>query len=173
VKSGGGLVVVAGPIHTPQLAGPAGKRAEGKIARELLPVVVDSSKEEQSDKPRRLKFSVKDRDRFLKLDSKGAGPLAGWPAFFGDGKKPAAAPERGFYRCQAVKSVRKTATVLATLAPTSPAGKGEPFLVVMPRGKGRVVYLGSTELWRVREHEEEAHERLWLQLLGYSAGRSK
>jgi hypothetical protein len=169
VKSGGGLVVVAGPLYTPQLAGPAGKRDEGRVARKLLPVVVDRAKEEQFDKPRRLKFNVKDKDDFLKLDSKGAGPLAGWREFFDDGKQPATAPVRGFYRCQPVKSVRKKATVLATLSPATPNGKGEPFLVVMPRGKGRVVYLGSAELWRLREYKEEAHERLWLQLLSYSA----
>jgi hypothetical protein len=175
VKSGGGLVVVAGPIYTPQLAESGGKKDEGKVARELLPVVVEKSKEEPFDKPRRLKFSVKDRDHFLKLDDKGAGPLAGWQEFFGD-RKPsarAAVPVRGFYRCQAVKSVKKTATVLATLDASPPSGKAEPFLVVMSRGKGRVLYLGSAEWWRLREYKEEAHERLWSQLLRYSAGRVK
>jgi hypothetical protein len=171
VKAGGGLVVVAGPIHTPQLVGPPGKREESRAARDLLPVVLAKAVEEEGDKPRWLKFNVKKDEQFLKLDSKGTGPVAGWAEFFSPGKKkPEPGSERGFYRCQPVKSVKKSAKSLATLVPGT-AGKEMPFLVVMPQGKGRVVYIGSAELWRLREYKEEAHERLWLQLLDYSANR--
>lgn len=174
VKAGGGLVVVAGPMNTPRLAGPAGKNEEAKAARALLPVVLDKASDEPTTNPRRLKFSAKGEAGLLKLDGKGKGPLAGWPEFFDDGKKkPAAVPERGFYHSQAVKSVKKTAKVLATLGPASPKHKGQPFLVVMPQGTGRVLYIGSPELWRLRAYKEEAHERLWLQLLWYSASRAR
>ena len=147
VDAGGGLFVVAGPINTPQLAGTAGGD-EGKIARELLPVVVDKPKDtEASGEPRRLNFPREETHRFLKLDDKGKDPLAGWHEFFFAGEKLAEdSPVRGFYACQAVKSVKKTAMVLATLAPRPAPGESEPYLVVMPRGKGMVSYLGSAEL---------------------------
>jgi uncharacterized membrane protein len=178
VTAGGGLVVVAGSVHSHQLAG-AADTDEGKIARALLPVVMDKAKDKgERDKPWRLNFNVKEKDVFLKLDSKGKGPLAGWAEFFTDSAKPARNAEvvRGFYNYHAVKSVKKTATVLATLADPAaklPTGKEQPYLVTMPVGKGRVVYLSSGELWRLREFREEAHERLWFQLLWYALGVEK
>jgi hypothetical protein len=172
VQAGGGLFVVAGPTHTPQLAGTGGGD-EVSIARGLLPVVVGEPKGGQENaEPRLLNFNLKKTDRFLRLDNKTDWPTAGWQEFFfpGDeGRGGDASPVRGFYGCQAVKSVRKTATVLTRLAAHPAPGEGEPFLVVMPLGKGRVVYLGSAELWRVREYDEEAYDRLWLQLLWYAA----
>ena len=52
-----------------------------------------------------------------------------------------------------------------------PGGKLQdlPYLVVMPHGKGRTVYLGSGELWRLRQFRESFHERLWAQLIHYAA----
>src|SRR5262249_29211599 len=47
LEAGGGLVVVAGPLNTPRLAGPAGKKDEAKAARNLLPVVLDKSVDEK------------------------------------------------------------------------------------------------------------------------------
>ena len=43
----------------------------------------------------------------------------------------------------------------------------------MPRGKGRVLYLSSGELWRLRKYRDTAHERLWTQLLQHTAGWMK
>jgi hypothetical protein len=39
----------------------------------------------------------------------------------------------------------------------------------MPYGKGRVVYLGSGELWRLRQYDETFYERLWMNLVRHAA----
>jgi hypothetical protein len=169
---GGGLVIVAGPIHTPALAKPEGKL---EAAQALYPVVIGDRRAEGADadtsKPHRLQFTAQaERLPYLKLDPKGEGPLAGWEEFF-TGRKAAEAKKdaellHGFYNEQPVKRAKAGATVLASL------GEGRPYLVTMPLGKGRVVYLGSGEMWRLRLYRETAHERFWTGLLAYAAGRT-
>jgi hypothetical protein len=44
-------------------------------------------------------------------------------------------------------------------------GKERPYLATMKAGKGRVVYLGSGEMWRVRRYREAYYDRFWTGLL--------
>src|SRR5260370_41042267 len=37
----------------------------------------------------------------------------------------------------------------------------------MPYGNGRVVWLGSAEIWRLRQYREAFHERFWTKLARY------
>jgi hypothetical protein len=70
----------------------------------------------------------------------------------------------GFYDCFPVRQVKPTATVLATFANPDlrlPNGAHCPFIVTMPYGKGKVLYVGSGELWRLRQYREAFHERWW------------
>jgi hypothetical protein len=175
VEAGGGLVLVAGPVNTPALVRPK-DRAKARGALDLWPVLPgDSAKdaaEGDTSRPWRLHFPAGGATApFLKLDPAGKGPLAGWDGFFvdkSDDKTP-----RGFFRAYPVQSVKAGATVVATLAnPKAKAAddKERPFLVTMPRGKGRVVYLGSGETWRLRQYREAYHENFWRQLLPYAAG---
>ncbi len=178
IEGGGGLVMVAAPFHTPRLAG-AGPKL--KAIRELLPVVVADGKVDNRDatQPARLTFPPgKGRAAYLKLDPAGKEPLAGWEEFFRDGKKGAAkkgeAPENGFYSCYPVLSVRPGATVLATLDDPKTRmadGKDRPYLATLRVGKGRVAYLGSGEMWRVRRYREAFYERFWRGLLADVAKR--
>jgi hypothetical protein len=72
-----------------------------------------------------------------------------------------------------VRSVKPGATVVATFANPKAKTAGDkerPFLVTMRRGKGRVVYLGSGETWRLRQCREAYHETFWRRLLAYAAG---
>jgi hypothetical protein len=46
-----------------------------------------------------------------------------------------------------------------------------PYLVTMRYGKGRTVYLGSGETWRLRQFRASFHERFWTQLTRYAASR--
>jgi hypothetical protein len=46
-------------------------------------------------------------------------------------------------------------------------GKEHPYLVTMPYGSGRVVYLGSGEVWRFRQYREVYFERFWTKLARY------
>ncbi|MBY0232440.1 MAG: hypothetical protein K2W96_24445 [Gemmataceae bacterium] len=155
-KAGGGLVVVGGPVSTASLA-----KEESEAARALLPVVMNGKEAVFSDKPRKLTLAAEAEKGVLKLD---------WKGFFGDAKAP-----RGFYGYQPVKAVKKEAKVLASLADPKAklaSGDEQPFIVEMPLDGGRVVYLASGELWRVREYREAAHDRLWNQLLAHAAGKA-
>jgi hypothetical protein len=175
-QSAGGLIAVAGPIHTLQLARPVRAREQLTSIISLFPVeLIDIRLEEEErhyDKPFRLSFPPVQGDfPFLKLDAAGKGPTAGWDAFFGDPKQEG--NRHGFYGCYPVKAVKPEAVVLATFTdPTAKMsdGKERPFLVVRPTGKGRVAYLGSGELWRLRQYREAYHERLWLGLINYARG---
>jgi hypothetical protein len=171
VEAGGGLVLVAGPVNTPALAR-AKDRAKARDALDLWPVVPGDPAEADTSRPRRLHFPGGGAGApFLKLDPAGEGPLAGWDRFFvakGDEKAP-----RGFFSAYPVRSVKPGATVVATLAGPGAkraADKEPPFLVTTARGKGRVVYLGSGETWRLRQYREAYHETFWRRLLTYAAG---
>ena len=59
----------------------------------------------------------------------------------------------------------------ADSALTMPDGSETPYLAVMPFGDGRVVYLGSAEMWRIRRVDARAHERFWTKLIDYAAKR--
>ncbi len=167
VEAGGGLVLVAGPVNTPALA-----RARDREALDLWPVVLADPAEADTSRPRRLHFPTGgDGAPFLKLDPAGAGPLAGWDRFFVDRSDEKAL--RGFFNAYPVRSVKPGATVVATLANPKAKAAGDkepPFLVTMARGKGRVVYLGSGETWRLRQYREAYHETFWRRLLAYAAG---
>jgi hypothetical protein len=179
-QKGHGLILVAGPINTPQLARPA-TAARLKVIRDLLPVrLADVPKGGPAggDTPRALNFPAV--EKFLKLED-GKDPLGGWSEFFfgkkrDDWQRTKDQPERGFFTAYPVKSVRKAATVIAAVRDpaariAAPGGQRQdlPYLVAMPLGKGRSVYLGSGELWRLRMFREGFHERLWTQLIGYAA----
>lgn len=169
VEAGGGLVLVAGPVNTPALAK---DRAKAREALDLWPVVPGDPAEADTSRPRRLHFPRGGAGApFLKLDPAGEGPLAGWDRFFVDRTDEKAS--RGFFSAYPVRSVKPGATVVATLADAGAkraADKEPPFLVTMARGKGRVVYLGSGETWRLRQYREAYHETFWRRLLAYAAG---
>jgi hypothetical protein len=179
-KRGGGLIVVGGPVNTLQLVRKdAGQSLKPILA--LYPVVLDDSRLaaaqlRPSDKPGRLNFpGAKEDIAFLKLDAAGKEPLAGWEAFFTNDAKPEKGQRgevvRGFYTYYPVKEVKPGATVIATFSDPRARladGRAQPYLVSMPQGKGRVVYLGSGEAWRLRAYHEDFFDRFWLGLAHFA-----
>ena len=178
VEVGGGLIVVAGPVNTYQLA----RKADAdklKTVRDLYPVVPgDSRLQKPDDHPEAtfaLHFPLKDKSpAFLKLDPDGKGPLAGWDEFFFGNREEHKESdlERGFFAAYPVEALKPAATVLAAFAdPKAKLSDGAeaPFLVEQSYGKGRVVYLGSGEMWRLRQCREAFHDRFWSGLIRYAA----
>ena len=85
-------------------------------------------------------------------------------------------PMRGFYTAYPVKSVKRDAKVLATfrhpkarIAGDEPITQELPYLVAMQHGKGKTIYVGSGELWRLRQYNTDFYERLWSALARYAA----
>jgi hypothetical protein len=177
----GGLVVVAGPVNTYELArGPNYEKV--KPILDLLPVIPEDSRlkelgvERSTAEPWRLNFPGANSDmEFLKLDEEGKDALAGWDEFFTGHQRDEGGKEttlrRGFYNYYPVRGVKPNATVVATF--TDPRarlsdGKDQPYLVTMPYGSGKVVYISSGELWRLRQFHEAFHERFWTKLARYA-----
>src|SRR5262249_25800725 len=138
--------------------------------RELLPVVFHKPEDQPAPVnrlPVRLKFGEnKPAAPFLKLQADGKTDLAGWDDFFGVPQNDGG-PQRGFYDCFPVESLKKGAVALAT---TEAEGrKGQPWLATHTIGKGRVVWIGSSEVYRLRAFSEAFHERFWLELTRYAA----
>lgn len=179
----GGLVLVAGPIHTTKMARPGPIREQLRQLLDLYPVYLKDSTllglgagERARSTPHRLLFSNVTPDiEFLKLDDEGKDPLSGWEEFFtgrakvegGDAKV-----ERGFYSYYPARSVKPSAVVLASFgdprADLLEDGKPQPWLATMSYGGGKVVYLSSGETYRLRTHREEFHERFWTKLGRYA-----
>ena len=179
----GGLILVAGPVNTFQLArGEEGGRL--KPLMDLFPVLPGDSvlvgNMHRPKQPYRLNFGgATPETDFLKLEDESKDPLAGWRDFFDGAEKSSdPTPKRGFYNAYPIKTVKPGATVVATLADPSMKmadGKEQPFLVTMPYGKGRAVFVGSGEIRRLRQFKEVFYERFWLKLSRWSAagGRSR
>jgi hypothetical protein len=174
---GRGLILLAGGINTHQLAQPDLAKKLQPV-RDLLPVELadDRSVEKAAVPARPFALRFPKPEKFLKLDEEGKDPLGGWSEFFfgkarADWQKTEDQPRRGFYGPYPVKAVKPGATVVAVVRTPKAEGKSQevPYLVTMRHGKGRVVYLGSGETWRLRTFRGPYYERFWGQLLRYAA----
>jgi hypothetical protein len=182
-KEGGSLIHVAGPVHTLELGRPVlgGIRGGLQPIIDLLPVRLEDSlvvEALETDKPRPLRFPGV--EKFLKLDEKGKDNLAGWSEFFfdkqrDDWQRTDDEPARGFYTAYPVKSVKRGAKVIASFRHPKARIAGDetmaqelPYLVAMQHGKGKTIYLGSGELWRLRQYNTDFYERFWSALARYA-----
>jgi hypothetical protein len=174
---GGGLIAVGGPVNTLQLARPGANRDKLKPILDLYPVVLQDSRiqeiERSATDPWRLSFPGAAAEmEFLRLDEDpNKDLLAGWDEFFTGGKgADAKSLKHGFYNYYPVEKAKEGATVVATFADPRARladGKEQPYIVTMPYGSGKVVWLGAGEFWRLREEHEYFLERFWTKLCRY------
>ncbi|MBI3411721.1 MAG: hypothetical protein HY040_25605 [Planctomycetes bacterium] len=183
----GGIIFVAGPVHTHIIARPGGIDIDA--LKVLYPVVPKDSRLESlihdSSRPYYLGFTNKAKlFDFLKLDETGESPTSGWDGFFwGTGKAPEpgkdVTPLRGMFSYYPVEKVKPGATVVATFEGPERTrindGKdAQPYIVTMPFGSGKTVYIGSAESYRLRTYKDNFHERFWIKLGRYvSAGTTQ
>jgi hypothetical protein len=153
----GGLILVAGEVNTPRLATSTDqvREAQAKLL-EMYPVVLDVariSEEEDFSQAWPVEFTREGLEAgFLQITENSATSLAAWREF------------PGIFRCFPTNSVKGAATVYARVAD----GRASEFPVLFASqfyGAGRVLYVGSGELWRLRAVEETYYERLWIKLL--------
>ncbi len=189
-QQGGGLIVVAGPIHTLDLARPGAgglKPGPSDVAKlkpilDLYPVVLKDvrlEKERNTALPAGLAFpNATPEMEFLKLDEENEKSplLQAWFEFF-RGKKtenPSERLLRGFYGFYPVQKAKDNAITVATFKDETSTDRSEPpYLVITPKyEKGRVVWLGSGEMWRLRQYREVWHERFWTKLARYASAGS-
>jgi hypothetical protein len=94
---------------------------------------------------------------FLWLGDSAAASAAAWSDF------------KGVYGYHAVRGQKPAATVYARYSdPRTRSGDQlPPYLVGQPYGSGRVFYLGSAELWRLRAVSDSYFETLYIKLIRY------
>lgn len=181
----GGFVFIAGPVNTYQLATAGGRKIDD--LQSLVPVTLKDSRliglgiGHDASRPYELQFTEGAKElSFLNISENAEDPMKGWQEFFWDGEQPPAGkvsePYFGFYNYYPVKKLKPAAKVLATF-PASASGQTiepgleeQPFIVTMPNGAGKTVYLGSGEFWRLRQYDEEFHQRFWVKLARYAGG---
>jgi hypothetical protein len=188
VDKGGGLVVVGGTLNTLQLIRPTDKE-KFKPLLDLLPVVLQDNRldgmDRKTDRPWPLDFSSATPSmEFLKL-AEGAEPgadkfLHDWQLFFGvpDNAPDKTAAVRGIYGLWPLKSTKPGTQIVARFtdpaaAPMADGSKQAYMVTTVPSSGRRVVWIGSSELWRLRQYKEAFHERFWTKLARYAGAGSQ
>ena len=179
----GGLCLVAGHIHTKHLARPDAEDRFKPII-DVLPVVPGDPDLAQAKRtatePWRLEFENLGGDLdFMKLDDTHPKVETAWELFFTgrEERDDKARILRGFYNSVPLRDIKPVATPIARFpAPgtiTMPDGRRPPWLVTMQYGQGRTAWIGSPEIWRLRQYKDEYFERFWTKFTRYLAAGSR
>jgi len=177
----GGLILIAGPVHTFNLA----RDKDLGLIRDLYPVVLDESSSSfiVMDRPSKEPWALNwgpsaPAQPYLDLTDSGdrSRVLEGWEEFFDVPRDPetnlAETPaKRGFHVYFPLRDAKPAATVLARFSDpdrrylTPQSHSRQPFFVTQTIGKGPVFYIGSGETYRLRQYSEKFHERFWTKLI--------
>jgi len=166
-NEGGGLVIVAGDIYTPQLAA---ADQEFETIHKLYPVVLEPvrpqfDRKDRWNQPWRIEFTPEGESAaFLQIAEDAEASRLAWEQF------------PGVFRSYPTNGKKSGATVYAHFTdPLSRTQGGAPALLASQRyGQGVTFYLGSPEIWRLRSLDEEYMERFWINVTRMaSEGRSK
>ena len=158
-RDAGGLIAVAGELHTPQLALVTDELRDVAV---LYPVVLNRLMtslriSQRADESWPVTLTPEGRaSEFLRIaDATGNVSTDLWGTF------------DGIYRSYPVRSIRDGAVVLATYAnPRARTQDGAPpFLATQFYGAGRTFFMGSAETWRLRSISPEGHQRFWTSLI--------
>ncbi len=166
----GGLVVVAGPVHTPQWANVRQGDSRLDTIRALYPVVFYSSGLATlgagrfgGEQPWPLQFTREGLEaEFLWLEDSAVASESAWATF------------AGVYGYYAVKDPKPAARVYANFSdPTTAIDKQLPiYMASQFYGAGRVFFQASGEMWRLRTVDEAYFERYYTKLIRWvSQGR--
>jgi hypothetical protein len=165
----GGLIVTAGPVHAGDtFAGWTNNDSMTRI-RNLYPVTLHDVGETNYrtpralSEPRRLTLSREGRESgFLHLNDSAAVRQSTWNSF------------TGVYGFQPIEGLKLAARSLASVEDPRLEAMGEhrDYMVDQFYGLGRVLYIGGTELWRLRQEDVAHFERLYMNLIRHvSQGR--
>jgi hypothetical protein len=170
-NEGGGLILVAGDVYTPQLAA-ALEQPQGGMQHiaSLYPVLLEQVKyslgsSDRADQPWKWGLTQEGKAAgFLKLLDEPSATMDVWEEF------------PGVYRCSPTRGRKGGTTVYAEFTnPLSRGADGQPVLLAGQRySQGNTLYLGSPEVWRLRSIDEDYYDRFWIKLVRKAAeGRTK
>lgn len=155
----GGLILVAGDVFLPELArmGEEGAGLKALYPVSLRPNVLDLElRSDESQQAWPVAFTPDGTNaEFLQMVDVASTSADLWKQF------------PGVYRCYSSAGAKAGATVYAHFSDRrAETEQGQPVLLAGQfYGSGRVLYLGSPELWRLRALEEQYYERLWIKIL--------
>lgn len=171
---GGGLILIAGDVNTPTLAGLSDPNGTGgaieqwKPLLDLYPVILGSYYtaarfDQDSSQPWPIQFTKEGQSLgFLQLTDDPVSSAARWKEF------------AGFYRCYPTNGHKAGAKVYANYSDPRAAAEPPVLMAGQPLNKGFVFYLGSPELWRLRAVSEDDYDRYWIKTIReVGQGRSK
>ncbi len=164
-EQAGGLIAVAGPVHTESWAHDP---ALGKI-RALYPVEMQRRYAALSD----AKYGSKDPWP-IEFTREGEAAEFLWLADTASAARQAWSQFRGVHGYFAVRGAKPGATVYGRYSdPRAATNDGKPvYLADQFYGSGRVFYLGSGEMWRLRSVDDAFLERFYTKLIRHvSQGR--
>ena len=164
-EKAGGLIVIAGPVFTPlwSRGAAAGEDSQLNPIRALYPVSFYSRGSAAIQLGRAsaeaawpLEFTTEGRQAaFLGLEDSPTASEQAWARF------------PGVYGYQAIKDVKPGAKVYARFSDpeVTSAGEAPVYMAGQFYGGGRVFYLGSGEMWRLRGVEERYFDTLYTKLI--------
>ena len=149
----GGLVVVAGDVYSASVA----SDAKLEKIRELYPIVMnrfvsDSGGSRTVIQSWPFEFTREGREAgFLQITDEQVSSAEVWKEF------------QGVYSAYPTSGAKAGATVYAYFSdPRTQSASGLPVLLASQYyGAGRVIYLGSPEMWRMRSIDEVYYDRFW------------
>src|SRR5262245_11643931 len=179
----GGLLFVAGHVHTHHLSRPSDDDKFQPLI-DILPVLPGdpflAAAKRTANQPWRLEFENIGGDLdFMKLDETHQNVETAWELFFTgrEEKDEKARVLRGFFNYFPLRDMKPVATPIARFAAdgtiTMPDGKRPPWLAVMQYGQGRTAWVGSPEIWRLRQYKDEYFERFWTKFIRYMGAGSR
>ena len=149
-KQAGGLLAVAGDVFTPELADAAIPLDD---IRTLYPVILEplpleTNLTRNADQAWPVEFSDDGLDAaLLHLSDDTVDPMEAWGEC------------GGVFRCFPTTGPKDGALVFARFS--DPSSDRPVLMASQFYGSGRVLYVGSPELWRLRALEEELFDRFW------------
>jgi hypothetical protein len=179
----GGLLFVAGHIHTHHLSRPTGDDKFEPLI-DILPVLPGdpflAAAKRTANQPWPLEFENIGGDLdFMKLDDSHQNVETAWNMFFTgrEEKDEKARILRGFFNYFPLRDMKPVATPVARFpdpnAIKMPDGKSPPWMAVMQYGQGRTAWIGSPEIWRLRQYKDEYFERFWTKFIRYLGAGSR
>ena len=150
---GAGLLWVAGPGATPDTW-------RGTPLEPLLPMSLSAPSRAFAEPVTMIREPAADRLGLLELADDAQG---GWPERLSD-------PDTGWSQLRWAQNIdpnqiKPTAEILAS-ARTGSAADPTPLVLTMRFGAGRIIYVGTDEIWRWRyARGEELPERFWIPLI--------
>jgi hypothetical protein len=148
-----GVIFIAGDVYSPDTASaPELSKIRELYPTVLNPILLDSGSDLRNAQPWPIQFTREGSEAgFLQVTDDPVTSALMWKGF------------PGLYGCYPTNGAKAGATVYAFYGdPRVQTNHGQPVLLASQYyGSGRILYLGSPELWRLRANDEDFYDRFW------------